>query len=99
MWLENDTPYDFEPTLAYQSGIYTTTEQQYQEAYKFLTNLLYKSPNQKLFVDLQQATNGNFYQAEERHQDYIQKQIVTARKQFIKWANDEVPSSMFCIVE
>ena len=101
MWRNNDDPFTYEPNVAYQSGIFTLNEGQEQEAMEFLRTLEEKESyrNTKLFVTVEPAWNYTFYQAEERYQNYLGKQILSARERYIAWANDKIPSCMYPIVE
>ena len=44
-------------------------------------------------------TSKRFYMAEERYQDYLQKQKDAERKTFIDWANEDSQSNLFAVVE
>ena len=100
MWRNNDDPYVYEPTVAYQSGIFTLNERQEQEALEFLRTLQEEDYRRtKLFVTVEPATSYTFYQAEERYQNYLGKQIISARERYIAWANDQIPSCMYPLIE
>ena len=45
------------------------------------------------------TTATRFYQAEERYQNYLQKQKESARIQFLQWANDEARTSFHPLIE
>ena len=95
-WRDNDYPWE-KDALRYRSAIFTTTDNQAQEALHFALELQQTKPNCFLYVDIEKARR--FYQAEEPQQDYISKQRVAARKQLIAWANDESPTGLFTILE
>ena len=108
MWYDNDDPWRDEESLLDEedngdifnyerSAIYTTSPEQYEQVYQFLTKLAKTRPNEYLHVDIDRATN--FYQAEEYHQDYIVKQVRAAKAHVEAYRNGEIKSGLFTIYE
>ena len=97
MWLDNDYPYEPEEDLAYRSALFVLNQDQHAKAVEFLTVLHMSRPNCQLYVDIEPA--GTFYRAEEAQQDYLKKQVLAAREQFLLWANDSASSGLHSITE
>ena len=102
-WQDNDYPWEPEP-LHLRSAVFTTTHEQYTLAKTFLNKLAKTRPNCQLYVDIESivahSNSTRFYQAEDIHQNYIQKQIVDAsRQQYIDWANETASSGLCKIPE
>ena len=109
MWCDNDTPWEEEETKSLRSGIFPTSSEQHKEAVAFLQHLVVvgdiknKENNddtrRKLHVRVDMASSTIFYRAEEYQQQYLKKQIVAAREQMISWANEQVPTALFTLLE
>jgi peptide-methionine (S)-S-oxide reductase len=96
MWSNNDYPWEPE-TLASRSALFFTNETQHELAHEFVSRLAQGRPNAQLFVSVEPAST--FYQAEEYQQNYTVKQGKLAKEHMIRWANNEIPSGLFPIVE
>jgi peptide-methionine (S)-S-oxide reductase len=97
MWLDNDYPWELEESSANRSALFITTLEQQKEAIQFLHDLLQVQPDGYLYVALERATS--FYQAEEYQQNYLVKQVESAREQLRLFANNQAPSGLFAITE
>ena len=98
MWQDNDYPWEIEP-LHLRSAVFTTSDDQREQAVTFLTKLQQTRPNCQLYVDVENANSTLFHVAEDCHQHYIRKQIQASKEQFLKWANDSASSGLCSIPE
>jgi peptide methionine sulfoxide reductase MsrA len=97
MWLDNDYPWELEKSLANRSALFVTTLEQQNEAIPFLKNLLHTLPDGYLYVAVERATS--FYQAEDYQQNYLAKQVESAREQLLLFANHQAPTGLYAIAK
>ena len=69
-WEEQALPY-YPTKRQYRSAIFVTNEEQHQVASTKLEQMKGKTPK-KIYVEIESV--GKFYQAEEYHQDFLDKQ-------------------------
>ena len=104
-WHENDYPWEEADTVTTQSAIYPTSIEQEQQAKEYVSKLHYEAQYRKAYADAKAQAYvtvdyvSKFYQAEQYQQNYISKQIVAAKEQFLLWANDEAATSLYTILE
>ena len=106
-WHSNDDPWimidgendeeDIENATHTRSGIYYWSQRQREVAISFLWNLKFSHPKKNLYVDFQQV--GVFFMAEEKHQDYFKKQLISAKLQLVAYMQNEHSSGLFSITE
>ena len=103
MWHDNDYPWEDKDDelddVATQSAIYPTSIQQEQQAKEYIKQLeIARGGGATAYVTMDSHIT-KFYQAELYQQNYISKQIIAAKEQFLLWANDEAHTSLYTIYE